>query len=461
MDRDNHTLHDEDVVPFDYDSTSDDESDEDSDEEDESPPLKPRPIKDDNNDDDDDDSIKESMGRRSYSSNHAKTRSEKHMETSMEQHAGATTPTNDIDKKSSRKTNGAEKRSEQPELEVRKRYNLRSNRRRSYGHCLDHVMDNNEGGTKRYGLQFLQFATDTSYDLHVQHKQWREKAQKSGTNSSLTTAEPKLLRAAVDDAHAGATGKLLEYVTKYMFTQMTADAGIKKHGVAVDALIKEFAQLHDKKVFEGLHPKALSADEKKDSLPSINLIKEKRDGKIKGQSVADGQKQHKMFSKDQITSPTVSTDALLMTLIIDAMEEQEVGTADVPGAYLQANMEDCVILKMTGQSVDALCKTDDSYKEFVMTEQGKKVIYLRLKKALYGCIKSAMLWYNLFTENLAEIGFKINLYDTCVANKVINGKQCTIVWYVDDLKVSHVEQKVVLILIIIIRIIIIIITHGL
>ena len=230
-----------------------------------------------------------------------------------------------------------------------------------------------------------------------------------------------------------------------MFTQMTADAGIKKHGqVAVDALIKEFAQLHEKKVFEGLHPERLTTEEKKNSLPSINLIKEKRDGKIKGRSVADGRKQHKIFSKEEITSPTVSTDALLMTLIIDAMEEREVGTADVPGAYLQADMEDYVILKMTGRSVDALCETDKAYKEFVATERGKRVIYLRLKKALYGCIKSAMLWYNLFTENLSDMGFNINPYDTCVANKVINGKQCTIVWYVDDLKVSHVEREVVL-----------------
>ena len=40
-------------------------------------------------------------------------------------------------------------------------------------------------------------------------------------------------------------------------------------------------------------------------------------------------------------------------------------------------------------------------------------------------------------------GFKLNEYDKCVANKMINGKQCTIIWHVDDLKISHVEQKVV------------------
>ena len=30
-----------------------------------------------------------------------------------------------------------------------------------------------------------------------------------------------------------------------------------------------------------------------------------------------------------------------------------------------------------------------------------------------------------------------------MANKIVNGKQCTLVWYVDDNKLSHIEAKVV------------------
>ena len=41
------------------------------------------------------------------------------------------------------------------------------------------------------------------------------------------------------------------------------------------------------------------------------------------------------------------------------------------------------------------------------------------------------------------MGFVLNPYDPCVANKIINGKQCTIVWYVDDNKISHVDAQVV------------------
>jgi len=41
------------------------------------------------------------------------------------------------------------------------------------------------------------------------------------------------------------------------------------------------------------------------------------------------------------------------------------------------------------------------------------------------------------------MGFKLNPYDLCVANSKIDGKQCTIAWYVNDNKISHVDDTVV------------------
>ncbi len=58
-------------------------------------------------------------------------------------------------------------------------------------------------------------------------------------------------------------------------------------------------------------------------------------------------------------------------------------------------------------------------------------------------IESALLWYNLYTEVLHKEGFVINPYDKCVANKMVDNKQCTIAWYVDDNILSHVEPTVV------------------
>jgi len=41
------------------------------------------------------------------------------------------------------------------------------------------------------------------------------------------------------------------------------------------------------------------------------------------------------------------------------------------------------------------------------------------------------------------MGFRLNPYNLCVANSEIDGKQCTIAWYVDDNKISHVDDTVV------------------
>ena len=48
-----------------------------------------------------------------------------------------------------------------------------------------------------------------------------------------------------------------------------------------------------------------------------------------------------------------------------------------------------------------------------------------------------------FVTPYKNLGFTLNLYDPCVANANIKGSQCTIVWYVDDNKISHKDQAVV------------------
>lgn len=68
---------------------------------------------------------------------------------------------------------------------------------------------------------------------------------------------------------------------------------------------------------------------------------------------------------------------------------------------------------------------------------------LKLPKALHGCLKSAMLWCNTLREFLEAEGFVVNLCGICVANKKVNGKQFTIAWHVDDLKLSHVDLNII------------------
>jgi hypothetical protein len=230
------------------------------------------------------------------------------------------------------------------------------------------------------------------------------------------------------------------------FNQMTASKGIKLFGErAVAAMFKEYKQLDDLTVLGRLTPESLTPEQKRTALRAINLIKEKRCGKLKGRTCADGSTQRKYVPREEASSPTLSLEALMALLLINAFEERDTAVFDVPGAYLHAEIpgDKFAILKIEGAFADIMCEVNPEYKSDIRFENGKKVLYVQILRALYGMIESALLWYTLYTDVLQKEGFEINPYDQCVANKNINGKQCTIAWYVDDNLLSHVETSVV------------------
>lgn len=62
--------------------------------------------------------------------------------------------------------------------------------------------------------------------------------------------------------------------------------------------------------------------------------------------------------------------------------------------------------------------------------------------ALYGMMISSLLYNKKFRKDIESIGFRVNPYDPCVANWMVNQQQHTVTWHVDDLKSSHVDPKV-------------------
>ena len=114
---------------------------------------------------------------------------------------------------------------------------------------------------------------------------------------------------------------------------MTAREGIEKYGEdTVPALVKEFAQPHDKKVFKAVRASDSSREHKRNALRAINLIKEKCCGKIKGRTCADGSTQRKYVPREEASSPTIALESLMALLMINAHEERDVTIFVVPGA---------------------------------------------------------------------------------------------------------------------------------
>ena len=144
-------------------------------------------------------------------------------------------------------------------------------------------------------------------------------------------------------------------------------------------------------------------------------------------------------------SPTAALESVLIISAIDAHEERDVAIADCPGAFLSANMDDEVIMCLRGKLAEFMVTVAPSiYRKYITVDKNNRpVLYVKLQKALYGCLKSALLFYKKLVNDLLTFGFELNPYDPCVANKMIKGSQCTVVWHVDDLKISHKDPEVV------------------
>ena len=70
------------------------------------------------------------------------------------------------------------------------------------------------------------------------------------------------------------------------------------------------------------------------------FVVKKRDGRTKARMVAGGNTQRDYLTKEDSSSPTVSTEAVLLISIIDAHLGLDVAVIDIPNAFIQARVDD-------------------------------------------------------------------------------------------------------------------------
>jgi hypothetical protein len=210
-------------------------------------------------------------------------------------------------------------------------------------------------------------------------------------------------RKVVDHSHLFTNVHLLETLVT---PQMGMKKGLKVFGKeGVEAVRKEMQQLHDRTVMAAKKPKDLTAQQKKDALEYLMFLKRKRCGTVKGRGCADGRKQRAYISKADAASPTVATESVFLTAVIDAVEGREVAVVDVPGAFMQADMDELVHVRFTGKMTELLLEIDrEMYEPCVVMERGEMVMYVELLKALYGTMRAAQLFWEKLSAKLQEWG---------------------------------------------------------
>ena len=69
-------------------------------------------------------------------------------------------------------------------------------------------------------------------------------------------------------------------------------------------------------------------------------------------------------------------------------------------------------MKIMGQKVNWMVDiAPETYRRYVVLEQGKKVLYIIVIKVTYGMLESSMMWYQELKLHLEGHGFEFNLYD--------------------------------------------------
>jgi hypothetical protein len=267
------------------------------------------------------------------------------------------------------------------------------------------------------------------------------------TEESIRYMENELESMGVNDGDATVMGMIFAANGNMSIKQSTAKLGYE---AMMESCKAEMKQIHMRNTFKPKHRHELTKSQVSKMVESFLFLKEKRDGKLKARTVLGGNVQQDYISKDEASSPTAFTEAVIITAIIDAKEKRDVATVDVPNAFCQTVIPDedakhRIIVRLRGPLVEMLCEiAPEVYCAYVTTnKKGEKVLLVQCMNALYGSMVASLMFYKKLATALKSYGFEYNPYDACVANKVVGGKVLTICHHVDDCKISHEQAEVV------------------
>jgi hypothetical protein len=137
----------------------------------------------------------------------------------------------------------------------------------------------------------------------------------------------------------------------------------------------------------------------------------------------------------------------MITAAVEADQQRDIMTADMPNAFAQNDLVsdngERLIMKIKGQLTDMFTQMDsETYADYVVQEDNLNVLYVELRKSSYGMLQASLLFYKKLRQDLEEIGFKVNSYTPCVANRLVREKLHTITWHVNNIKSSHEDPRV-------------------
>ena len=91
----------------------------------------------------------------------------------------------------------------------------------------------------------------------------------------------------------------------------------------------------------------------------------------------------------------MSTESILTMATIDEHSGRDVSICDIPGAFLIADMDKDVKMALCGILVELMVNIAPKiYRQHIIYKKGRPVLYLTLKKPIYGYLRLSLLFYD-------------------------------------------------------------------
>ena len=155
------------------------------------------------------------------------------------------------------------------------------------------------------------------------------------------------------------------------------------------------------------------------------------------------------YSFDETTSPTVHLESVFASINVAAYENRRGFTMDIPGAYLNALLQDPHMIRFTGSLAQEYLKMFPKYKAHAQADGS---LLMLVKKAFYGLPESSALWFKELSSFLKELGYVTHPCDKGIFTKsTSSGDNIMLLVWVDDILgwstndnlIRELEQKIV------------------
>ena len=160
------------------------------------------------------------------------------------------------------------------------------------------------------------------------------------------------------------------HIVGVIFDQnFSLNKGLKLFGNKADvAAKKELLQIHAMDTYEPIMNFSLTMEDIRKALASLMFITDKRNRYIKARKVADGSKQQTYdgYDKSDGSSPTVSTDSIFLTGVLDAHEKRKIAILDIANTFLHAEKDEKILMLLRGKLAETMVQVDPiMYRKYV------------------------------------------------------------------------------------------------